>query len=160
MVDVLSQLWTSLTLIRDAQVIDVLHPGRPNVPKVITCPPSSHAQDGQVLYDCQTTLLPFPLGVLPAWADSMHVLIQAELKEKLGKMYDVRENSSVFVFGFRTQVLPGLNPDSCMRDGHAAEACCHVLHVSLGEYCFAIAHACRCLLAVWRWQVYRIRPHL
>ncbi|CAL5224192.1 g6834 [Coccomyxa viridis] len=41
-------------------VIDVLHPGRPNVPK-------------------------------------------AELKEKLGKMYDVRDSSSVFVFGFRTQ---------------------------------------------------------
>ncbi|CAK0785429.1 ribosomal protein S24A [Coccomyxa viridis] len=41
-------------------VIDVLHPGRPNVPK-------------------------------------------AELKEKLGKMYDVRDNQSVFVFGFRTQ---------------------------------------------------------
>lgn len=34
--------------------------------------------------------------------------MQAELKEKLGKMYDVRDNSSVFVFGFRTQVCsPG-----------------------------------------------------
>ena len=31
-------------------------------------------------------------------------LVQAELKEKLGKMYDVRDNQSVFVFGFRTQV--------------------------------------------------------
>ena len=32
------------------------------------------------------------------------VVLQAELKEKLGKMYDVRDSSAVFVFGFRTQV--------------------------------------------------------
>jgi small subunit ribosomal protein S24e len=43
------------------QVTDVLHPGRPNVPK-------------------------------------------AELKEKLAKMYDVRDPNCIFVFGFRTQV--------------------------------------------------------
>ena len=30
--------------------------------------------------------------------------LSRELKEKLGKMYDVRDNQSVFVFGFRTQV--------------------------------------------------------
>ena len=29
---------------------------------------------------------------------------QAELKEKLTKMYDVRDINSVFVFGFRNQV--------------------------------------------------------
>jgi hypothetical protein len=31
---------------------------------------------------------------------------QAELKEKLTKMYDVRDINSVFVFGFRNQVRP------------------------------------------------------
>lgn len=30
--------------------------------------------------------------------------MQAELKEKLTKMYDVRDTNNVFVFGFRTQV--------------------------------------------------------
>jgi ribosomal protein S24E len=44
-----------------AQVIDVLHPGRPNVPKT-------------------------------------------EIREKLTKMYDVRDVNNVFIFGFRTQV--------------------------------------------------------
>jgi small subunit ribosomal protein S24e len=29
--------------------------------------------------------------------------IQAELKEKLAKVYDVRDPQSIFVFGFRTQ---------------------------------------------------------
>ena len=43
------------------QVIDVLHPGRANVPK-------------------------------------------AEIREKLTKMYDVRDINNIFVFGFRTQV--------------------------------------------------------
>ena len=44
-----------------SQVTDVLHPGRPNVPK-------------------------------------------SELKERLSKMYDVRDPNCIFVFGFRTQV--------------------------------------------------------
>jgi Ribosomal protein S24e len=30
-------------------------------------------------------------------------LLQAELKEKLAKMYDVRDPNTIFVFGFRTQ---------------------------------------------------------
>ncbi len=30
-------------------------------------------------------------------------LLQAELKEKLAKVYDVRDPQSIFVFGFRTQ---------------------------------------------------------
>ncbi|BDA46957.1 g11118 [Coccomyxa elongata] len=51
---------TNKLLARRQFVIDVLHPGRPNVPK-------------------------------------------AELKEKLTKMYDVRDPNGVFVFGFRTQ---------------------------------------------------------
>ena len=43
---------------------------------------------------------------------------QAELKEKLGKMYDVRDSSSVFVFGFRTQVCcPGLCYHLTVRAG-------------------------------------------
>jgi len=47
------------------QVIDVLHPGRPNVPK-------------------------------------------AEIREKLSKMYDVRDVNNIFIFGFRTQVRIGV----------------------------------------------------
>jgi small subunit ribosomal protein S24e len=51
---------TNRLLARRQFVTDVLHPGRPNVPK-------------------------------------------AELKEKLAKMYDVRDPNCIFVFGFRTQ---------------------------------------------------------
>ncbi len=36
----------------------------------------------------------------------LHISVQAELKEKLAKMYDVRDPQNVFVFGFRTQVRP------------------------------------------------------
>ena len=36
----------------------------------------------------------------------LHASVQAELKEKLAKMYDVRDPQNVFVFGFRTQVRP------------------------------------------------------
>jgi ribosomal protein S24E len=35
--------------------------------------------------------------------DFLNFLIQAELKEKLAKVYDVRDPQSIFVFGFRTQ---------------------------------------------------------
>ena len=52
-----------LTTLSMLQVIDVLHPGRANVPK-------------------------------------------AEIREKLTKMYDVRDINNIFVFGFRTQVSP------------------------------------------------------
>ncbi|MCO5567621.1 hypothetical protein L7F22_021315 [Adiantum nelumboides] len=51
---------TNRLLSRRQFVVDVLHPGRPNVSK-------------------------------------------AELKEKLAKLYEVRDPQSVFVFGFRTQ---------------------------------------------------------
>jgi len=51
---------TNRFLSRKQFLIDVLHPGRPNVPK-------------------------------------------AELKEKLGKLYEVRDPQTIFVFGFRTQ---------------------------------------------------------
>ncbi|MCO5546717.1 hypothetical protein L7F22_000153 [Adiantum nelumboides] len=51
---------TNRLLARRQFVVDVLHPGRPNVSK-------------------------------------------AELKEKLAKLYEVRDPQSVFVFGFRTQ---------------------------------------------------------
>ncbi|KAH7438495.1 hypothetical protein KP509_04G017300 [Ceratopteris richardii] len=51
---------TNRLLSRKQFVVDVLHPGRPNVSK-------------------------------------------AELKEKLGKLYEVRDVQTVFVFGFRTQ---------------------------------------------------------
>eukprot|EP00250_Pteridium_aquilinum_P005358 c15467_g1_i1 orf=197-613(+) len=51
---------TNRLLSRKQFVVDVLHPGRPNVSK-------------------------------------------AELKEKLAKLYEVRDPQSVFVFGFRTQ---------------------------------------------------------
>jgi len=51
---------TNRLLQRRQFVIDVLHPGRPNVPK-------------------------------------------AEIREKLSKMYDVRDVNNIFIFGFRTQ---------------------------------------------------------
>jgi ribosomal protein S24E len=35
--------------------------------------------------------------------DFSNFLLQAELKEKLAKVYDVRDPQSIFVFGFRTQ---------------------------------------------------------
>lgn len=55
------------------QVIDVLHPGRANVPK-------------------------------------------AEIREKLTKMYDVRDINNIFVFGFRTQVtLVPFEASSCLH---------------------------------------------
>ena len=44
-------------------------------------------------------------------------LVQAELKEKLGKMYDVRDNQSVFVFGFRTQVCSPAWPHQGLAPG-------------------------------------------
>jgi small subunit ribosomal protein S24e len=37
--------------------------------------------------------------MFPAWFPSE----QAELKEKLAKLYEVRDAQSIFVFGFRTQ---------------------------------------------------------
>ena len=51
--------------------------------------------------------------------------LQAELKEKLGKMYDVRDSSSVFVFGFRTQVCYPGSPEwsTCMLFALAAVPC-------------------------------------
>lgn len=39
------------------------------------------------------------------WYESclgVSILFQAELKEKLGKMYDVKDSNSIFVFKFRT----------------------------------------------------------
>ena len=36
--------------------------------------------------------------------DEQAVFAQAELKEKLSKMYNVNDVQNVFVFGFRTQV--------------------------------------------------------
>ena len=51
-------------------------------------------------------------------ADNKCDVLQAELKEKLGKMYDVRDSSSVFVFGFRTQVCwPGFELHWIVRAG-------------------------------------------
>jgi ribosomal protein S24E len=37
------------------------------------------------------------------WFLKLPCTIQAELKEKLAKVYDVRDPQSIFVFGFRTQ---------------------------------------------------------
>jgi ribosomal protein S24E len=34
-------------------------------------------------------------------------VLQAELREKLAKMYDVRDINNIFVFGFRNQVRAG-----------------------------------------------------
>ena len=43
------------------------------------------------------------LRVLPESATYCDVNCQAELKEKLAKLYEVRDAQSIFVFGFRTQ---------------------------------------------------------
>lgn len=77
------------------QVIDVLHPGRPNVPKV-SCLGS---MGGCVAVPCHT--MPLHMTISNGCCASV---LQAELKEKLTKMYDVRDPNGVFVFGFRTQV--------------------------------------------------------
>lgn len=66
----------------------MLHPGRPNVPKVGTV----SGRLDQIL----------PKLILDCHSDSYTV--QAELQEKLTKMYDVRDQNQVQVFGFRTQV--------------------------------------------------------
>ncbi|TYJ02035.1 hypothetical protein E1A91_A13G197700v1 [Gossypium mustelinum] len=58
---------TNRLLSRKQFVIDVLHPGRPNVAKV-----------------------------------NFNVFAKAELKEKLSRMYEVKDPNSIFVFKFRT----------------------------------------------------------
>lgn len=152
------------------QIIDVLHPGRPNVPKVIIpenkccfavflsiyCKPvffpgsfpdqlvvntQRDNEERSVLETQEPTdsrlcrTVPFLVlsilharhhhqrgrgqGCLIASAFAELLLIryselllictpflffQAELKEKLAKLYDVRDPQNIFVFGFRTQV--------------------------------------------------------
>ncbi|KAJ0051379.1 hypothetical protein Pint_03301 [Pistacia integerrima] len=65
---------TNRLLSRKQFVVDVLHPGRPNVSKV--CPFS-------LLVLTQSKVFP-------------------ELKEKLARMYDVKDPNAIFVFKFRT----------------------------------------------------------
>ncbi|KAH7517227.1 hypothetical protein FEM48_Zijuj09G0040600 [Ziziphus jujuba var. spinosa] len=67
----------------DSQVIDVLHPGRPNVSKVwsLTLCLSVCICDS-VVYDM--------------------LALQVELKDKLARMYEVKDPNAIFVFEFRT----------------------------------------------------------
>ena len=76
------------------QILDVLHPGRPNVPKV---------RKTRAL-----RLLPQPrCAAAPAHAlcrpRSPSTALQSELTEKLAKMFDVKDAATIFLHGFRTQ---------------------------------------------------------
>jgi len=52
---------------------------------------------------------------------------QAELKEKLATMYDVRDPNTIFVFGFRTQVRRKRDPPMSLEAPYrAAGSCCPV----------------------------------
>ena len=44
------------------------------------------------------------LNAMCSWVLMRVAVLQAELKEKLATMYDVRDPNTIFVFGFRTQV--------------------------------------------------------
>ncbi|GMN48815.1 hypothetical protein TIFTF001_017970 [Ficus carica] len=75
---------TNRLLSRKQFVIDVLHPGRPNVSKVI-----DFFRSLKLKYS--------------VFADFIfNLVIKAELKEKLARMYEVKDQNSIFVFKFRT----------------------------------------------------------
>ena len=77
---------TNRLLARKQFVLEVIHPGRANVSKV-----------GR-----STPLTLFPRFLLRFMADPEVVCAQAELKERLAKVYDVRDTNCIFVFKFRT----------------------------------------------------------
>lgn len=77
------------------QIIDVLHPGRPNVSKVM------HICRG-LLVDCIEYLLYLTEVMTCYMWLFLAILCQTELKEKLARMYDVKDPNSIFVFKFRT----------------------------------------------------------
>ena len=87
----LLQLWwlsTSLIIMSLLQVIDVLHPGRANVPKV-----------------SDLSAVPLSSTLLCSTEELTQVhLMQAELRERLASIYGVQDDHNVFVFGFRAQV--------------------------------------------------------
>lgn len=76
------------------QVIDVLHPGRPNVSKVNFFIKTMISSKESFVYcfrnmDCLIDMY-------------FVLLVKAELKEKLSRMYEVKDPNSIFVFKFRT----------------------------------------------------------
>jgi len=107
-----------------AQVIDVLHPGRANVPKVrhgLGAAGRVHAAAGRArcawewraAHSLAGSARRAPAGRHLCWPPAARRSrrrrrAQAELKEKLEKMYNAKDVSAVFVFGFRTQVRPAL----------------------------------------------------
>ena len=81
-------------------MIDVLHPGRANVPKVRALVLSAHLVFGA----CKCGQFGLRQPALPATVLKLQAVQQAELKERLATMYKAKDVSHVFVFGFRTQV--------------------------------------------------------
>ena len=73
-------------------------------------------------------------------------------------MYDVRDNQSVFVFGFRTQVCSPARPHQGLASGCSrCQASMHYhepLKVQMGST------ERLCFHAVWGRQVYRLWPYL
>jgi ribosomal protein S24E len=67
-------------------VLEVIHPGRANVPKV--------RSRSAIMHDSGNDLVISP--------HRLRLYVQAELKDKLAKMYDVKEPNSIVVFKFRT----------------------------------------------------------
>lgn len=96
---------TNRLLQRRQFVVDVLHPGRPNVSKVRPKDPSrtvcgrggiGGTRDPKMGAD-QCNL------VRSDGMRSIRFQLQAELQEKLGKMYNVSDTKAIILFGFRTQ---------------------------------------------------------
>ncbi len=78
------------------QIIDVLHPGRPSVSKVWAAYFKGAATGG---HSRSSAAHP----ALAAW-------LQTELKEKLASTYDVKDQTGIFLFGFRTQASRSVGP--------------------------------------------------
>ena len=142
------------------QVIDVLHPGRPNVPKVRR---SLHALLQECAPSCCFALFTNRQYAADESLGKMLWLVQTELKEKLGKMYDVRDNQSVFVFGFRTQVCSSACSEDGLKSCQAISKTNRQFNGLLRMHLGRIMHGSMKRLvfyAVWWRQVDRIRPHL
>jgi hypothetical protein len=84
------------------QVVDVLHPGRATVSKVAIAPGSGQAAAQRRARRARGVLKPSRPP-------------QAEIREKLASMYDAKDPSCVFVFGFRTQVSSAAGPRAARR---------------------------------------------
>ena len=79
-----------------AQILDVLHPGRANVAKV------RQRRDGLGFFDPKTRRAATRLTRTRRLTIDWYLTMQAELQEKLAKMYNVSDEKCVSIFGFRT----------------------------------------------------------